>query len=196
MQAKQKNLRVFVINIKDESEFFTYMDKNIILLKEYLLLLQGKVTPKITAYLDNKGCCYKNVGECAIKLNFKKAQKRENAQKIEIVHYVEEEETPVNSSQTKTFYTPIRSGTVVEHKGDIAVFGRINSAAKVICEGNASIYGIVDGIVECEGEYLILREIGKGYAIFNGDIIDKEMLDGKLKCFTRGEEGYTMRDLT
>ncbi len=197
MQAKQKNIRVFVLTIEDETEFFTYMEKNLILLKEYLLLLQGTVTSNITDYLNEKGCCYKVVDNCSIKLDLKEPKQETTPQKIEIVHYVQEEEHPTTpASATKTFYTPIRSGMVVEHKGDITVFGRINSGAKLLCEGNLSVYSMIDGVVECEGEYLILKEIGKGYAIFNGDIINKEQLDGKLKYITKGEEGYIMKDLT
>jgi len=44
MKAKQKKIRVFDIVIDSEDKFFSYMDKNLILLKDYLLIIRGEVT--------------------------------------------------------------------------------------------------------------------------------------------------------
>ncbi len=194
MKAKQKNIRIFDIEIESDEEFFSYMDKNLILLKEYLLLLRGEVTNEIRAYLDENGVCYKEMKDCNIKLNAKELKSKDAPQKIEIVQYVEVEEE--KRLDTKSIYSPVRSGTIVESDGDIVIFGRVNSGAKVICGGNLSVYEQIDGVVECDGEYMILKEIGKGYAIFNGDILEKEEFNGSLKRVTRGEDGPIIKDLT
>jgi len=196
MKAKQKNIRVFELNIENEDDFFSYMDKNIILLKDYLLLVNGTITSKMSEYLDEKGCCYKQMQDCNLKLGAKeaKSEKKEDSKPIEIVQYVEVEDEKQELT-TLTYHTPIRSGTIVEHDGDITIFGRVNSGAKVICGGNLSVYDSVDGIVECDGDYMILKDIQKGYAVFNGDILEKELFDGALKKITKSIDGPVVKDL-
>ena len=196
MKAKQKNIRVFELNIENEDGFFSYMDKNIILLKDYLLLVNGTITSKMSEYLDEKGCCYKQMQDCNLKLGAKeaKSEKKEDSKPIEIVQYVEVEDEKQELT-TLTYHTPIRSGTIVEHDGDITIFGRVNSGAKVICGGNLSVYDSVDGIVECDGDYMILKDIQKGYAVFNGDILEKELFDGALKKITKSIDGPVVKDL-
>ena len=58
MKAKQKKIRVFDIFVDDEAKFFEFMDKNLILLKDYLLLVEGEVTSKIEEFLNSNGLCY------------------------------------------------------------------------------------------------------------------------------------------
>ncbi len=195
MNAKQKNIRIFELTIESEDEFFSYMEKNIVLLKEYMLLINGSLNEKMREYLDKNGCCYKSLESCNIKLNAKEISKKKEPQKIELVQYIEVEENSKHDLPTLVYHTPIRSGTIIEHDGDIAIFGRVNSGAKVICEGNLSIFGTIDGVVECNGKYMILKEINKGYALFNGDILDKESLDTKLKIVTSSKDGVVIKDL-
>jgi septum site-determining protein MinC len=196
MKAKQKNIRVFELNIENEDDFFSYMDKNIILLKDYLLLINGTLTSKMQEYLDEKGCCYKSMQGCSLKLGAKEVrnQTKEESKPIEIVQYIEVEDEK-SEPTTLTFHTPIRSGTIVEHDGDITIFGRVNSGAKVICGGNLSVFDMIDGIVECDGDYMILKDIQKGYAVFNGDILDKGLFDGTLKKITKSIDGPVVKEL-
>ena len=195
MKAKQKNLRIFELEVEGEEEFVTYMDKNIQLLKDYLLLIKGKLTPKMKELLEENDCCYKEIDSCKVNLRTKDTPQQKPQEKIEIVHYVDASDEEVKSSNTLVFYTPIRSGTVIENDDDVTIFNRVNSGAKVICSGNLSVFGPIDGVVECDGKYMILKEIGKGYAIFNGDIIDKELLDGSLKKIKSTEDGLLIEDL-
>jgi septum site-determining protein MinC len=195
MIAKQKNLRIFELFVEDDESFINYMDKNLLLLKDYLLLVNGKLTPTMREYLQDKGCCYKEIDGCKIKLRAKEIKKERAQEKIEIVHYVQDEQEIEKNQNTKVIKTPVRSGTIVEYDGDITIFNRVNSGAKVICGGNLSVFGLIDGVVECDGEYMILQEIGKGFAVFNGDIIEKELLDGKLKKISSTEDGLLIEDL-
>jgi septum site-determining protein MinC len=196
MKAKQKNIRVFELNVENEDDFFSYMDKNIILLKDYMLLVNGTITSKMQEYLDEKGCCYKSMKDCSLKLGAKEIKKptKEESKPIEIVQYVEVEDEKAELT-TLTFHTPIRSGTIVEHDGDITIFGRVNSGAKVICGGNLSVFDLVDGIVECDGDYMILKDIQKGYAVFNGDILEKELFNSTLKKITKSIDGPVIKEL-
>ncbi len=180
------------------------MDKNIILLKDYFLLIHGSLTPKMREYLEEKGTCFKEADTCNLKLSSKlnSSQKsdiieEEKPEPQEVVKYVKVVSKPVVIEQAKTllFQKPIRSGEEVVHDGDVTIFGRVNSAAKVLAEGNVEVYGCIDGLVQCDGEYMILKEIGKGYVVFNGDILEKESFDGKLKKVTRSDIGAVIKDI-
>lgn len=188
----------------EEEHFFEYMDKNIILLKDYFLLINGSLTPKMREYLNEKGTCFKESNTCNLKFNTKHNESNksviideEEKQEQEVVKYVKVSDEPELIEHTKTllFEKPIRSGEEIIHDGDVTVFGRVNSAAKVLAEGNVEIYGCIDGLVQCDGEYMVVKEIGKGYVVFNGDILEKELFDGKLKRVTCSETGAVVKDI-
>jgi septum site-determining protein MinC len=201
MKAKQKNLRIFEINIANDDEFFAYMNKNLILLKDFFLLIDGHISEKIKEYLDEQNLCYKFAKDCTIKMPSKHNTNESRA-------IMEETETPkaavskepsirIISEKIKTLLIeqPIRSGREIVHEGDVTIFGRVNSASKVIAEGNVEVYGVIDGLVQCDGDYMIVKELGKGHIIFNGDILDRDAFDGKLKKVTYGKEGAIIKDL-
>lgn len=208
VKAKQKTLRIFDISIENEADFFPYMDKNLILLKEYFLVLSGDVTPKVTQYLDSHSICFMTADDCKLKIN----TKTNNATKSDIMSenkHVERKNVDTNTinSQTedkisqsevvKTLFLekPVRSGEEIIHAGDVTIFGRVNSAAKVIAEGNVEVYGVIDGLVQCDGEYMIVKELGNGHIIFNGDILDREQFDGSLKKITHDSSGVIIKDV-
>ncbi len=200
MKAKQKTIRIFDIEITNDEDFFAYMDKNLILLKDFFLLLNGQISDEVKKYLDDHGICFKIAKECNIKISSKhnssenraimpnkpKESKSSKETKIEIVK---------QRVKTLVIEKPIRSGTEIEHDGDITVFGRVNSAAKVIAEGNVEIYGIIDGLVQCDGDYMIVQELGKGHIIFNGDILDRDLFDKNVKKITKDKDGILVKDL-
>jgi len=205
IKAKQKTIRIFDIKIENETDFFPYMDKNLILLKEYLLILSGDITPKITKYLDKNNICFMTTEDCNLKLK----TKSNNTTKSDIIardkSYVSEnqDQVTINSQpedkiqkiETLLIEKPIRSGEEIIHDGDITIFGRVNSAAKVIAEGNVEVYGLIDGLVQCDGKYMIVKELGKGHIIFNGDILEREQFDGNLKKITSSPEGAIIKDI-
>jgi len=205
MKAKQKSIRVFELEVEEESHFFEYMDKNIILLKDYLLMINGNLTPKMREYLEEKGTCFKETEKCNIKIPTKSNAivtrdiMPEEAKQApqEVVKYIEVEKEPtiVDHAKTLLIEKPVRSGEEIIHDGDITIFGRVNSGAKVLCEGNVEVYGSIDGLVQCDGEYMVAKEVGKGYIVFNGDILEKELFDGKLKKITRSETGAVIKDV-
>lgn len=60
---------------------------------------------------------------------------------------------PVVAQKVKVFDRPIRSGEEIVETVPIVIFGRVNSGAKVFSEESISIYGMIDGLVQCDGEY-------------------------------------------
>ncbi len=201
MKAKQKTIRIFDIEITNDEEFFAYMDKNLILLKDFFLLLNGHVSEEVTTYLTKHNFCFKAAKDCNIKISSKQSSSENRAimsQKSE-EKYNSSTETKIQivKEKVKTLFIekPIRSGTEIEHDGDVTVFGRVNSAAKVIAAGNVEIYGIVDGLVQCDGDYMIIQELGKGHIIFNGDILDRDLFDKNVKKITKSKDGILIKDL-
>jgi len=193
MKAKQKNIRVFELFIESDDEFFSYMQKNLVLLRDYMLLLRGSVSSEIIDYLNRENICYKELDNCNIKLQAKEVNSN-IPKKIELVQYVESSED--KKSDTTVFYKPIRSGVVIEEDGDIAIFSRVNSGAKVSSSGNIIVTGEIDGVVECDGDFMILKNIAKGYAIFNGDILEKDdFQDSSLKVVKKDGDGYIIEEL-
>jgi len=206
MKAKQKKIRVFDIFVDDEAKFFEFMDKNLILLKDYLLLVEGEVTSKIEEFLNSNGLCYVITNGCNIKkIDDKKEVKKENepqkdssvAGEPQVIIKEQIVYQEADSQKTKVIKKPVRSGEVIEYDGDVVIFSRVNSGAKVISEGNVSIYETIDGVVEANGEFVIINSIGKGYVVFNGDILDKDdFSDGKNKKVLKTPDGgYKIEEL-
>lgn len=205
IKAKQKTVRIFDITIEKEKDFFLYMDKNLVLLKEYILVISGDLTPKVTKYLESYNICFIIAKDCNLKIK----DKSESHVKSDIMAKIEPQnvnQNTINSQhqdivqeslkiKTLLLERPVRSGEEIIHAGDITVFGRVNSASKVIAEGNVEVYGLIDGLVQCDGNYMIIKDIGKGHVIFNGDILEREQFDGKLKKVTCTPSRVMIKDI-
>ena len=205
MKAKQKKIRVFDIQVEDEAKFFEFMDKNFILIKDYLLLVGGEVTPKIEEYLKENSLCYLLSNECNIKLidgksnqpqptQIQEPQTTQTQKEIIVQEKIIYQES-ASTNKTRVINKPVRSGEVIEEDSDIVIFSRINSGAKVISEGNITVFEVIDGVVEANGDFIILKSIGKGYVVFNGDILEKSDFDGSLKKVLATSDGYKIEDI-
>ena len=178
MKVTQKNVRVFHIEIDDEASFLDYFRKNSLLLKEFFLLIEGNITKNIAFVLEQSGVCYKEINHCAIRFGGikKETPLLEDEPKKEVVSEMISEQ-PKQLPKLKLYDRPIRSGEEIVESLPIVIFGRVNSGAKVFCEESMSIYGIIDGLVQCDGDYIVLSGISpRGHLIFNGEIVDREML--------------------
>jgi len=178
MTIKQKNLRVFHITIDDKNSFLDYLKKNKIILLEFFLLIDGKIDESIEKILDNENLCYKNISTCNLRFSsVKKDIETKEKPKIQIKkEEILEEPTP--KEKLKIYDRPIRSGEEINEELPVIIFGRINSGAKLFCTQCVSVYGIIDGLVQCDGEYIVLHGLSiRGSLIFNGKIIDKDLLE-------------------
>ncbi len=211
MKAKQKNLRIFEIEIENETDFFAYMEKNLVLLREYLLMVGGNLTPAILDFFREHRICYIESEKCNVK-SFSKTnvgkergiieQKTErtdeqtNAPTQPVIPDRETKEEETRSHpDTLILDRTVRSGEEIVTEGGVTIFGRLNSGAKVIAGGTVEIYGDVDGMVQCDGEYMVVGNLGRGHIIFNGDILETEMFDGKMKKILRKGETTVIKDL-
>ncbi len=195
MQVKQKKMRIFEISIDSEEKFFSYMDKNLVLLKDFLLLINGDVTDKIIQYLDDNSLCYVMQDKCNLRTidEQREKEKLKNRAKVEVLKQIIHDEKII---PTKIVFKPVRSGEVIESDGDVIAFSRINSGAKIISEGNVLTFDVIDGIVESYGQMCFIKKINKGHFIFNGDILDKDDFDGSsLKRVIKTSDGYKIEDV-
>lgn len=183
ISAKQKNIKIFHVSADSFDEFAELYRKNGALIRHYLVVLEGKESDKIREFLEGEGVFsvikkdgfpkYSSIkqdisSESAEKETYEKSQDGEKSQ------------LPSKMIINKT----LRSGVEMEHTGSLTLFGRVNDGAKLSVKGDLEIFGDIDGLVECEGEYFILRGFVRGSVIYNGEILDNELFDGKLKIAT------------
>ena len=200
MKVKFKNIRVFEVVIDDEEKFFDHFEKNKILLKDYMLFLKGKVTEKIKSFLDGNDICYYDVEKCKLKNLLNKSNKeiKKSKESLKEVKLNDLNEEKVSFEKTLVFNRPIRSGEEIVTRGDIVIFGRVNSGSKIKADGNIQVFGDIDATIECDGDFMILRKIGFGNVIFNGEILDKELFkEGKkLKKITMKNGKIDIKDIS
>ena len=206
MKVKQKKIRVFDIVVDKEAKFFEFMDKNLLLIKDYLLLVEGEVTPRIKEFLETNGLCFVLSNGCNIKkIDLSKSSRATQTSKSAssanpLKQQAQNKEQVTHqrslSQKTKVINKPVRSGEVIEHSGDVVIFSRVNSGAKVISEGNVTVFETIDGVIEANGDFIIVNSVGKGYVVFNGDILDKNNFsDGKIKKVIKTTGGHKVEDL-
>jgi septum site-determining protein MinC len=196
MIVKQKNLRVFHITVDKKDDFLEYLKKNKIILMEFFLLLDGEVDEDIEKIAEEGGFCYKNISTCRLRLsNVKKEVVDEKPKEKKKIQKTLEEQVP--KEKLRIYERPIRSGEEINEELPIVVFGRVNSGAKLFCTQSVSIYGIIDGLVQCDGEYIVLHGLSeRGNLIFNGEIVDKELLqNGVLQKITYKNSKIEIREI-
>ncbi len=183
MKVTQKNVRVFHIEIDEEQAFLDYFRKNTPLLKEFFLLIEGNITKNIAFVLDQSGVCYKDIRACNIRFGTVKKEPLvvEEPTLVENSKPNQEEIAPKQCRKLRLFDRPIRSGEEIHECEPMVIFGRVNSGAKVFCEESMSIYGIIDGLVQCDGEYIVLNGMSpRGDLIFNGEIVERTLIKENL----------------
>ncbi len=169
MKVKQYSIKVFEINIESQNSFLAFMDKNIIMLRHYLIYLKGEITPAIQEYLDTNDVTY------TTHLNL-----RGNKEQQELI---------LKQSDLKIIDEIVRSGQDIRVESDLLVLNRVNSGAKIYVEGNLIITGIVDGMLFCNGDFMLVHTSPKAMIVFNGVEIDGSLLQNKFnKIIFNGDE--------
>lgn len=147
MRVVQYSIKVFEIEIENEEEFFGFANKNSTILKHYLLLLKGKVTKSIETFLQKKGISFTKSLPPQPKgdkpLSFTK------------------------QSGLKIVDQLVRSGQEIVERRDLLVLKRVNSGANIRTEGNFIALSTIEGKVECNGEFMLLKSSKKATIIFN-----------------------------
>ncbi len=192
MKVKQLTLKAFEFDIEDDAAFIEYYSKNAPLIQGHQMILKGNVGKEVKAFLDEKKAVYVDANEQTLI-----TRKKRSSAVLEDVQTRPEIES-IQAVETKrrvyTYYRPIRSGEGIESEDELVFFGRINSGAIIECSRSVQIFGIIDGLVRSDGEYLLLKEIGQGSVFFHGEELDKSQLDGNLKLI-KYENGIVFKDV-
>ena len=161
---RQKTIRVFEVDNFDN--LVKVVDSKYELIKNYFFLLK-KRDKNIEEYLKSKNLSFFIVNDESFTIS------------KEIKEIIIEKEI---KNKTLIFDRIIRSGEEINSKNNLIFLNRINAGAKIKSSGNIEIYGECEGIIECDGDYLIVKRNKKGLIFFRGAEI-KEI--DKLTIFTK-----------
>jgi septum site-determining protein MinC len=209
VKTKQRNLRIFEIECEDIALVRTYLTKNKALMDGLMVLLKGSKANECAVLCEEDELCYAIAGKCdcdkqsAPKKTIKATASLEEEKVVEIVEkiviqtvYVDRHAEVIEPKSDKVIkHTTVRSGEDIVTNGDVAIFGRVNSGAKIKAEGSVEVFDTIDGLIECAGDYMLLRSIGKGTVMFAGNKLDAKSFDGKIKKITLNEGVPEIKDL-
>jgi len=195
MKIKQKNIRVFEFECEDLGAFEAYLDKNAILLRNFLLLLKGDADGAFAKECNRKALwcasCYVERGEDVAHASkeeqtIQESKPQEEEKSAEQSVFMDSMSRYEQKELAKTILVAknLRSGEDIDTEADVTITGRINSGAKVKTSGNAIVLGTIDGSLEAWGDYMMIKKIGKGTVVFRGQNLKRESFDGKTKLIT------------
>jgi septum site-determining protein MinC len=178
MQTKQYHVKIFEITIDAYDEFFAFIQKNKVLLQRYLLLLKGNVTPEVRRYLDQVGLAWSDdetlAGQGTAGGDSKPAVATGSFTRQSGLEIVD---------------TLVRSGVAVETSKDVLVLKRVNSGATIATDGNLIALAPIEGLVKCNGDFMLIKPTGKARILFNGvDITDAMETDHFYKIRMTDDE--------
>ncbi|NWF66130.1 MAG: septum formation inhibitor [Campylobacterales bacterium] len=196
MQVRQKNIRIFEIVLNSDSEnLIDYINKNYPLVKDNIFLIKGDISKELVEFLNKQNICFVDMNsfENYEKIVSKGKEITKNEKEIKIITAHEIKDDTVETK--KVFNRTIRSGEEINTDYDIVVFGRVNNGSKIISKGNVEIFGNVEGMVICDGSYMILKSVKSDNIFFNGENIDKNSFDGKIKKVYLNENNIEIKEL-
>ena len=225
VKTRQKNFRAFIFIEGDTEETIAYIAKNLELLKSLLLVfaypLKEHYAP-LLEYLNAEGFHFvqaNNTEKLGLESNMMKeshkvasidvaqTQMRDStspAQTANTNFAVNAEsqsalELPLldstHTQDTLVLHRTIRSGEEIITRGDITIFGRINSGAHIQSDGNVQIFGVISGNVFCNGTYMILGKVGEGNILFQGEILDKTLLQYPYNKVYKKQDSIIIEEL-
>ena len=156
MDIKQYTTSIAEFHITDEKEFLDFIDLKYPLFRNHLFNLKGDITPKIESFLKARGIEYiKNVTPPRVR----GVQREKDS--IEILNRV------------------IRSGEEIKTPHTVLCLKRINDGAVVQTAGNFIALDEVDGMVKCEGAFMMLKTSPKTKVIFHNQLLNEHLEPGK-----------------
>ena len=93
-------------------------------------------------------------------------EEKENIKTIVKIEKIVEKE--IVSEKTEIYDRIIRGGEEIKTDKRIIFLKRINGGAEIYSSNSIEVYGEIEGKVESDGEFMIIKKIGRGLVIFNG----------------------------
>ncbi len=191
MKVKQQTLKAFEFEIDESKAFIEYYTKNAPLIQGYLLILSGEVDAEVIEFLDEKEAVYIDTNTKSMHMRKKRSTAVLDESSVTESSVCSQ---PTPSKNASVYYRTVRSGEEIYAEEELVFFGRINSGAVIESSRSIQIFGIIDGLVRSDGEYLLLKEIGQGSVFFHGEELDKSRFDGKLKLI-KYDNGIIFKDI-
>ncbi|QCT95262.1 septum formation inhibitor [Caminibacter mediatlanticus TB-2] len=168
---KQKTLRVF--EVEDYENLKNVIKTKYPLIKNHYFLLKEK-NEKIENLLKRNHLNYFIINGEINSIS--------KSNEIKVIHKEKVIEKP---SKIKIYDKIIRSGEEIEGTGHFVFLERINAGAKINIEGNIEILEENEGLIICNGDYLLVKKNIKGTIIFNNEEVGKVE---KLTVFIRDKK--------
>jgi len=178
MKVKQQTFKGFECEIDETEAFQNYYTKNAPLMQGHLLILKGNVTQEVTDFLDKNKAIYIEANDKTLLTRKKRTSTVVESNEVEVKQEVKQDEAKGSSL---IYHRTIRSGEEICIDDNLVFTGRINSGALIESSRSIQVFGIIDGLVRSDGEYLLLKDIGKGTVVFHGEELEKSQFNGQLK---------------
>ena len=175
MLVKQFTIKAFEINIESQEEFLDFVTKNREIIQKYFLIINGKVTENIKKILNEEKILF-TIGTLKNNNLIKSRHKQKFKEKSKVFNY------------------PIRSGMEIKSNSDVICLKRVNSASSIQTEGNFIALDIVEGKVECNGEFMFLKASKKALILFHGKDISKYLQKDSFFSVTFEEENIEIKE--
>jgi len=186
MKSKQYSVKVFETTITDEQKFMEFFDANYTLFKDYLILIQGKVSKDIRVYLEKKSLSFLQNKTLPIGRSRKAIEEEFQVQRVEnnVNQQIAQAKIEHLSSKLQNNLTVldsmIRSGSDIDIEGDLLLLNRVNSGATIHTTGNLIVTQVVEGALRCDGNFMMMVASPKANIIFHGVEVDNSLLEDKL----------------
>ena len=186
MKSKQYSVKVFETTVIDEKQFMEFFDINHTLFKDHLIVIQGRISKDIRAYLKKKSLIFLQNKTLPVARIRKALEAELNIQKIEsdVNQKMAEEKIEQLSDKLQNnltvLDTMVRSGRELNIEGDLLLLNRVNSGATIHTTGNLIITQVVEGALRCDGNFMMITASPKANIIFHGVEVDNELLENKL----------------
>ncbi|MDR2151965.1 MAG: hypothetical protein LBO72_04005 [Helicobacteraceae bacterium] len=168
MKVRQIGLRCFefVAQRGEAEETLNYIETHKAILSRYMTLIAGDYDETIDKALKQSGLTYAWA-------------RRDHALFSKPVSSEPQPDRLVaQKAKTLIAHKPVRSGERVEAEGDAIFLGRINSGAEIFALGNCFVLAPLYGLCNAQGEFAIVKEVGKGgLFIFRDAVYESAFFD-------------------
>ncbi|RDU59445.1 septum site-determining protein MinC [Helicobacter marmotae] len=166
IKTRQRTMRVleFEGNV-DIQECKEFVSKHLPLLQNHVFAFQAEISQELIDFLQEQGLSVAVIhnGVLAIQEVKKEPKTPPPAPDPSCVN-------------TLWLHRVVRSGEEICTDGDMVIESRINSGARIICGGNLFLFGECYGHIEGNGDFIICRKIFAPALLFQGMIIDRDVL--------------------
>jgi septum site-determining protein MinC len=186
LKSNQYSVKVYETTIEDEEKFIEFFDMNYSLFKDHLIIIQGHLSKRIREYLNKKSLTYlhnislpKGRSRKALEEEIEE-ERRENAVSMQIAKAELKKLSSRLQNNLTVLDKMIRSGQDIDIDGDLLLLNRVNSGATLNIKGNLIITKVVEGLIRCSGNFMMLTASPKANIIFHGVEVENELLENKL----------------